>query len=67
MKLQEYPDNWGPTIEHMLNNQAGFNASDFEFASGLARSVGDDLFAELLLNIAARRAAEHLVTWGHCG
>lgn len=67
MKLCDYPDNWGPTIEHMLRNWDGFNASDYEKASAVAESVGDKKFAELLLKLAADRGAEHLVVWGHLG
>ena len=67
MKLADYPDNWGPSIDFMLRHQKGFNASDFEKAAAVAESIGDHLFAKMLLNLAADRAAEHLLVWGHCG
>ncbi len=67
MKLADYPDNWGPTLEHMLQNWDGFNASDYEKAAKVAKSVGDLKFAELLLELAAKRAVIHLEAWGHLG
>ena len=65
MKLIDYPNNWGPTIDHMLRHQDGFNASSFERAAEVAKSVGDIKFARLLLEIAAKRGAEDLLVWGH--
>lgn len=65
MKLEQYPGHWGATIEHMLQHKDGFKADAFEQAHEIAKAVGDELTAKLLLYYAARAGARDLEIWDH--